>query len=174
VAGPALLVLAAVPAAARPAPTRVAQPVLSTTHVSAALSTLSAAPGDTVDVTLTMTVPPEGVPQSADVMTNALLSLKTDAGLWNFTGDCEVLSGPAPTSCSTSYFAQLSNWFGGGITQAVTIQLLFHSTVAPNAPVGAHNLLLRGVPGTLPMEEAEADGVFTVVDPNAAATKRRP
>ncbi|WP_441247054.1 hypothetical protein [Kitasatospora sp. McL0602] len=155
------------------APARAAQPVLVTDHVSAMLSTLSAAPGESVDITLTMTVPPEGLPQSDDIRTAGVLSLKADSGLWDFTDGCVVLSGPAPTGCSTGYAAQVANWFGGGIKESGVLQLLFRSTVALDAEPGAYDLLLRGTPGTLPQERAAAQGVFTVLDADADQTKRQ-
>ncbi|AUG75442.1 hypothetical protein CFP65_0479 [Kitasatospora sp. MMS16-BH015] len=168
---PALLAAAALPAAAMPLPVR-AEPVLVTEHVSATLSTLSAAPGDEVDVILTMTVPPEGVPPTADPMTVAVLSLKSDSGLWNVSDGCEVLAGSAPTACRIAYATQVANWYEGGIREAGVVQLLFRATVAPDADPGPHTLTLRGTPGTLPLEKAEAAGVFTVTGSGTGQAKR--
>ncbi|MFD0571941.1 hypothetical protein ACFQ0T_25390 [Kitasatospora gansuensis] len=167
---PVLLAFGTLPAAAAPAPARAALPFLVTEHVSATLSTLSAAPGESVDVILTMTVPPEGVPQTEDPRAGSVLSLKADTGLWDVTDGCMVLSGSTPTRCSTNYAAQIANWFGGGIRQPGVIRLLFRSTVALDAEPGTHSLTLRGTPGTLPLETAEADGLFTVLDPDSDQT----
>ena len=164
---PVLLAAAALPAPAVAAdePPPVAQPALQTEHVSATLSTMAARPGDPVDVILTMTVPPEGVPETADPRTTAVLSLRANTGLWDVVDGCMVLSGPAPTRCGTSYATHTANWFSGGIRQPGLIRLLFRSTVAPDAQPGTYNLTLRGTPGALPQERADAADAFTVLDP---------